>query len=460
MSEASLTPILLTLPSFTPSLAVEVLPHGLTLHRFFVQTDGRTHDLVIGPEDPKGHLAQKYTNTIVGRYTNRLPVGTHAIARNGASATVRPQANESPAVSLHGGPAGFDAAAFEPVPLDALAPGAAGAPVTAASPPGALFTEAELGTLQTLLPQGAGALFRHVSEDGDQGFPGTLLVEVVVGLLPPNGPATGEGEVHLGSVVFIYRAKLVDDGPKIVTPINLTQHWGFNLDASLKEGPDPVSIKDNKLTIKASHTVDIDSSGLATGNLIAVAGTPHQHDNKPIVHNAPVGDGSLGSGYGARSFLGHAGPRLTEHADHFYVFEERPKGPASVHRIPVAEFTPSLDIAKAVLEAPPANGVVDLSSEKSGLRLVFNTNQSGVQFYTNNLSKKTAPRKKIHGGTGVEGEGQGYGQYGSAFLEFHEPIATFLHPSTNPSGNDTLLAQGEIYNNFVRVDVLYKSKQV
>ena len=35
------TPVLLTLPSFTPSLALEVLPHGVTFHRLYVQADGK-----------------------------------------------------------------------------------------------------------------------------------------------------------------------------------------------------------------------------------------------------------------------------------------------------------------------------------------------------------------------------------------------------------------------------------
>ncbi|KAI0050143.1 hypothetical protein FA95DRAFT_1603826 [Auriscalpium vulgare] len=275
MSEASVTLILLILPSFTPSLAVEVLPHGLTLHCFFVQTDGRVPCDLRLHRSPLTHTAADARSRYPAGGSQGAPRAEvhqqqHWVPRNGASATVRPQANESPAVSLHGGPAGFDAAAFEPVPLDALAPGAAEAPVTAASPPGALFTEAELATLQTLLPQGAGALLRH--------------------------------------------------------------HSRFNLDASLKEGLHPVSITSNKLTIK---------------------------------------------------------------------------------------FTPSLDIAKEVLEAPPANGVVDLSSETSGLRLVFITNLGRAILHELPvyLSKKTAPRMKIHGGTGIEGEGQGYGQYGSAFLE-------------------------------------------
>ncbi|KAI0067218.1 galactose mutarotase-like protein [Artomyces pyxidatus] len=440
MSDAALTPLLLALPSLTPSLAIEVLPLGATLHRLFVQADGRTHDLVIGPEDPKGHLVQKYTNTIVGRYVNRVPVGTHSVSRDGVTsiASVQPNSALTPTVSLHGGPTGFDAAVFEPIPLETLAP-SAGGPVTVASPPGALFSAAEINTIQTQLPQGAGALFRHVSPDGDQGYPGTLLVEVIVGLLPPQAPSASSGEYHLGSVLFIYRAKLVDGGNKVVTPINLTQHWGFNLDASLKEGRDTLSVKGHKLTIKSAHTVDIDSVGLPTGNLNPVSNTPHYHRQKAIGDNAPE-SGPLGSGY-----------------DHFYVFEEPAKGPASAHRIAVNKFTEGLDLVKPIVEDRPADGVVDLASSKSGLRLVFNSNQSGVQFYTNINGPPDAARKKIHGGSGVDGAGEGYGPFGSAFLEFHEPLASFLHPTTNPSGDDTLLGQDEIYNNYVRVDVLYSS---
>ena len=49
-------------------------------------------------------------------------------------------------------------------------------------------------------------------------------------------------------------------------------------------------------------------------------------------------------------------------------------------------------------------------------------------------------------------------ELGAAFLEFHEPLAAFLHPETvGPSKNDTLLASGEVYNNWVRMDVWYRS---
>lgn len=445
MSDASLQPILLTLPSLTPSLAVELLPRGLVLHRLFVQTDGRTHDLVVGPEDPKGHLEQKYTNTIIGRYTNRIPVGTYSVSRNGLTAQVSPLPNSdaTPTVSLHGGPNGFDQAEFEPIPLDALVGTASFSPggVAVSSPPGTLFTAAELNTFQSTLPQGSSALFRTISKDGDQGYPGTLLVEVVVGLLPPQAPPTSAGEYHLGSIVFIYRAKLVDDGNKVITPINLTQHWGFNLDASLKDSTDSGSVKGHSLTIKASHTVDVDATGLSTGNLVSVSDTPHKHEKKLIGDRFP--EEGFGGGY-----------------DHFYVFQPREQGPAFAHRIPVSSFSPDADYVKDVLLAKPDNGVVELASAKSGIRLSFETNQSGVQFYSNNFATGDGAKKKIHGGSGTKGPGQGYIAGSAAFLEFHEPIASFLHPSTNLSGNDTLLGPDEIYNNFVRIDVLYKSPEL
>ena len=45
----------------------------------------------------------------------------------------------------------------------------------------------------------------------------------------------------------------------------------------------------------------------------------------------------------------------------------------------------------------------------------------------------------------------------AAFLEFHAPLAAWIHPqSRGPLGDDTLLASGEVYNNFVRLDVWYK----
>ena len=53
----------------------------------------QTHDLVIGPEVPHDHVGQKYTNSIVGRYANRVPVATHALERHGIKSNFNPLPN-------------------------------------------------------------------------------------------------------------------------------------------------------------------------------------------------------------------------------------------------------------------------------------------------------------------------------------------------------------------------------
>ncbi len=84
-----------------------------------------------------------------------------------------------------------------------------------------LFSKAELDTITRTMPVGSAIVFKRISEDGEEGFPGRLLVEVLVGLVQPSGSQTLKESLNLGSVVLVYRAKLLDEGK--VTPINLTQ---------------------------------------------------------------------------------------------------------------------------------------------------------------------------------------------------------------------------------------------
>ncbi|KDR68533.1 hypothetical protein GALMADRAFT_146199 [Galerina marginata CBS 339.88] len=423
-------PILLTLPSsFTPSLALEILPYGLTIHRILVQTDGRTHDIVIGPESPNGHVSQKYTNTIVGRYANRIPVGTHVIERTGVKSEFTALPNESPQVSLHGGPTGFDS-----LPWTFL---------SSENPP-KLFSKAELTRLHSL-PESSYSFFRLESPSGDQGFPGSLSVEACIALIGPENPSTARlGEVldnpeyTLGSIVIVYRAKL-EEGAKTVTPVNLTQHWGFNLEASLQDGPGPFLVEDHTLTIKADRIAELASNSLGTGNFIPVSSLPaHSHASKPIGQNMPT------SGY-----------------DDYYLFEDKVNS-STPSRLPLVSFNAETDFLKDLLLTSNDKGsrpepLVIISSAKSGLKLEFDSNQHGVMFYSNAMANvANGARKKIHGGSGISGNGDGYGPGTAAFLEFHHPLAAFLYPE-NRDAEDTLLTSDELYHNYVRCDV--KSKQ-
>ena len=171
----------------------------------------QTHDLVVGPELPDSHKHIKHTNTIIGRYANRLPVKEISISSSRSpeiQATFTPLPSETPNISLHGGQAGFDEKFWEPVPVPP-SPGEV-----------ELFSDKELGTIASEVA--TSAIFRYISADGVQGYPGKLRVEVLIGLLQPDASrVSGLGEFNLGSVLVIYRAKLLEKGK--VTPINLTQ---------------------------------------------------------------------------------------------------------------------------------------------------------------------------------------------------------------------------------------------
>ncbi|KAG6873480.1 hypothetical protein C0995_015183 [Termitomyces sp. Mi166 len=451
---AEFKPVLLALPSLTPSLAVEILPFGLTLHRVIVQADecslkrsnyAKTHDIVVGPESPEGHATQKYVNTIIGRFSNRIPAGTHIIERNGIKGQMTVIANEGPDVSLHGGITGFDSMSW--------------LQLNAENPP-TLFTAAELSNLQS--PNTSYAIFRLISPDGNEGFPGKLVTEALVALIGPGEQrrkyrAVGEPpletpEYDLGSIILVYRAKL-DEKEKVVTPVNLTQHWGFNLEASLRDGPLP-TVLEHTLTLKSDRAAKLGPGALPTHNYLLAEDYPeHGHFAKKIGYLSPQ------RGYGVHH--DDFGP------DDFYLLQN--EGASHIPtRIPLSSFDSKLDLIKEIVlpsndaQGNPTRGnrpasVAELSSAKTGIKLLFDTNQHGVMFYTNiGANPAVGARKKIHGGSGIKDHGDGYGPGSAAFLEFHEPISAFLDPK-NKDKEDSLLTTDELYHNYVRLDVKFTS---
>ena len=123
----------------------------------------------------------------------------------GYSPSYPPSWAENPQVSLHGGPEGFDTRDWQPIDLaDAT-----------------LFSESEKRSIASLP---SSVIFRLVSPDGDQGFPGNLLLEVLYALSSPVSKQGSHSEkCHVGSLYIVYRAKLFSDKNSEVTPVNLTQ---------------------------------------------------------------------------------------------------------------------------------------------------------------------------------------------------------------------------------------------
>lgn len=75
-------------PYYSPYFSPDRWTRNSNFHLYQYQSRNesvllQTHDIVVGPQSPEDHVTQKYTNTIIGRYANRIPVGTHVIERHG-----------------------------------------------------------------------------------------------------------------------------------------------------------------------------------------------------------------------------------------------------------------------------------------------------------------------------------------------------------------------------------------
>jgi len=204
--------------------------------------DGRPVDVVLGFDEPAGYLANPpFLGTLIGRYGNRIARGELPI-----DGTVFRLATNDGEHHLHGGPGGFHT-----VPWQVAAVGDGEAPSLA---------------------------LRYVSRDGEEGYPGTLEVEVVYTL-------TTERALRVD-----YTART--DRP---TVCNLTQHSYFNL-----AGHDAGSILGHELRLWASRFLPIAAGGIPTGTLQPVSGTPFDFlAPTPIGARITDGDEQLrnGSGY-------------------------------------------------------------------------------------------------------------------------------------------------------------------
>ena len=178
--------------------------------------EGRLVDVVLGFENPAGYLDNPpFLGTLIGRYGNRIAGGELPI-----DGTVFRLATKDGTNHLHRGPRGFHTVPWQ-------------------------VTAVDDGPAPSLA-------LRHVSPDGEEGFPGTLEVDVVYTL-------TSEPALRVD-----YTART--DRPTVV---NLTQHSYFNL-----AGHDAGSILGHELRLWASRFLPIAAGGIPTGTLQPVRGTP------------------------------------------------------------------------------------------------------------------------------------------------------------------------------------------
>jgi aldose 1-epimerase len=177
---------------------------------------GKMDDIVLGfdslDEYLKGH---PFFGTLTGRYANRIAKGRFTL--NGAEYKLAVNNGEN---HLHGGIKGFDKAVWK--------------------------------ARQVPTKVGVALEMTHLSNDGDEGYPGNLSVKVIYTL-------TDKNELRID-----YSATTDKD-----TVVNLTNHSYFNL-----AGQGSGDVLNHELTINANSFTPVDATLIPTGELRSVKGTP------------------------------------------------------------------------------------------------------------------------------------------------------------------------------------------
>jgi aldose 1-epimerase len=223
-------------------IEVRAMTYGATITSIrTADRSGTRADIVLGFDSLSGYLAgSPYFGAVVGRYANRIAGGrftldgeTYQLARNNGPN------------SLHGGVRGYDKVLWRAEPFHKT--------------------------------RAAGVVFRYMSPDSEEGFPGTVSLEVSYTLTD-----------------------------------NLSQHTYWNL-----HGEAQGDILDHVLTIDASAFTPVDSTLIPTGQVAAVGGTPFDF-RQGIAIGARINDSHtqlrFGRGYDHNWVIDRAGGAPLAHA--------------------------------------------------------------------------------------------------------------------------------------------------
>ena len=198
-------------------MEVQIINYGGIVTSIKVpDSKGNMENVILGFDELDKYLkGDPFFGATIGRYGNRIENGTFKL--NGETYELPANDGEQ---HLHGGPKGF----FEQ------------------------YWESEI-----IEQNGREALqLSYLSEDGEQGYPGNLDVDVTFSVLEDN----------------VLRIEYNAETDK-ATPVNLTNHAYFNL-----KGDPTQPILDHKLTLPAEHYTPVDANLIPTGEIKAVEGTP------------------------------------------------------------------------------------------------------------------------------------------------------------------------------------------
>lgn len=200
---------------------VDIANYGGIIVRWLVpDRNGNMADITLGFNTIQEYVEKSpYFGCIVGRYGNRIAFGKFTLNDKEYVLATNNEPGGIPC-HLHGGIKGFDKQIWD-----------------------AKFIPGQEGKMLEL---------HYISEDGEEGYPGTLDVRVTYRLTDDN------------ALEIEYKA--VTDKP---TPVNLTHHAYFNL-----KGEGVGDVLDHVVTINADKTTRSNVGLIPTGETISVAGTP------------------------------------------------------------------------------------------------------------------------------------------------------------------------------------------
>lgn len=196
-------------------LTVQIITYGGIITSIkYPDKNGAVDDIALGFDNIEGYLSKvnPYFGALIGRCANRIAKGHFKINDRHYQLSTNKGENH-----LHGGIKGFDK----------------------------VLWKSDL--------QGNKLVLSYMSQDGEEGYPGEVLVSAFYELTTDNE--------------LILEMKATSSKP---TPINLTNHTYFNLAG---HGAGAPALYDHLVTINADKYTDTDSNSIPTGELKNVGGT-------------------------------------------------------------------------------------------------------------------------------------------------------------------------------------------